>query len=286
MALALLSLRYVTHHVRSYVCALHWYLIIISRDILHTATTDNYRAHTSCISEAERYEKTAYRGPKKGDMSKTKKLSPQEAWNCLVAGAVETAPLSIRPNMERLAMLDNVPRKQKQFRNFTANSLKLRGRDAEVVDAMWAHLSKLKEEELATKAEQEVKNVAKKEKQDASDKEEKGGGMEMKRAASETKPSNDDAAAAAVSDGSSTNEEKATPTPHKIEAKKVNKAMKKVIKKVPRNKMKMRELRQKVMSRMKLKQSAEQELRKAIEGQIDANPKKFKLDGKFVLMLK
>jgi hypothetical protein len=50
--------------------------------------------------------------------------------------------------------------------------------------------------------------------------------------------------------------------------------------------MKMKELRRKVMAKMKLKQNAEKELRKAIAGQIGANPKIFKLEGKFVLMLK
>eukprot|EP00979_Chaetoceros_neogracilis_P016718 scaffold9194_cov188-Chaetoceros_neogracile.AAC.1 len=40
---------------------------------------DDYKQHTSCISEAERYEKTVYKGPKKNE-TKGRKLTPQESW--------------------------------------------------------------------------------------------------------------------------------------------------------------------------------------------------------------
>lgn len=265
-------------------------LVILNNSVSlsRVLTEDDYRAHTSCISEAERYEKTVYRGSKKGSTSNAKKMSPQEAWNCLIAEAVETAPPSIRSNMERLAMLDNVPRKQKQFRNFTANSLKLSGRDADAVDAMWTHLSKLKEEEVAKKkTAQEAKDATatKTEKKDASDNDGEGD-KETRDVASEHTERKKEASRTATSNDLSVKGDQAELEPRTIEAKKLNKTMKRVFKKVPRNKMKMKELRRKVMAKMKLKQNAEKELRKAIAGQIGANPKKFKLEGKFVLMLK
>ena len=61
---------------------------------------DEYRAHTSCISEAERYEKLIYRRARKLDESGTghctygqqggkNKLSPHEAWKQIIRVAAE-----------------------------------------------------------------------------------------------------------------------------------------------------------------------------------------------------
>lgn len=91
------------------------------------------------MTEAERYEKTVYRGPKKGDVNakSSKKMSKQERWLQCVSDAAETAPAELRPHFERMAMLDNVPFKPKQFRNFAMNSLPRGANQQKTIDDMW-----------------------------------------------------------------------------------------------------------------------------------------------------
>ena len=42
---------------------------------------NDYAAHLTCISEAEKYEKTLFKGKKE-------KLNPQDAWNAIVETAI------------------------------------------------------------------------------------------------------------------------------------------------------------------------------------------------------
>jgi LYAR-type C2HC zinc finger len=96
------------------------------------AYADDYRTHTSCMTESERYEK-------KGPSAKSAgKVTPQQHWMNAIASAVDSAPAHLRNYVLTMSQLDNVPRKEKQFRNFTANSLNLRGnqRDA-IVSDIW-----------------------------------------------------------------------------------------------------------------------------------------------------
>ena len=119
---------------------------------------DEYRAHTSCISEAERYEKSIYRGARKLDESgtghrtygqqggKNNKLSPQEAWQQIIRVAAEKAPASMKSYMEQLEMLENVPRKLKPFRNFADQVFKLKGPSGVTIkDEIWKLLEKSRE---------------------------------------------------------------------------------------------------------------------------------------------
>ena len=107
-------------------------------DCSATFTSVNYSNHTSCISEAEKYEKTVYRG-------KPAKQNPQDAWMQLImeaAASSGTAPQSISGFLNRLAELDNVPRNKNKFGNFVKNSLKLYNQQH--IDSIWDFLEKLK----------------------------------------------------------------------------------------------------------------------------------------------
>ncbi|KAJ8598797.1 hypothetical protein CTAYLR_008645 [Chrysophaeum taylorii] len=91
----------------------------------------SYKSHTVCISEAEKYEGATH-VPKK-------KRSAQDDWNELVASCVcGDAPVELTPYLPRLAELSNVPRNQKKFRNFVANSLRIR--DANLADKLFDFL--------------------------------------------------------------------------------------------------------------------------------------------------
>lgn len=76
------------------------------------------RKHTTCISEAEKFEKTMYRG----GGGKAKKVDPQELWTADIGKAAASATRH-RELLERLAVYTNVPRKLAKFINFAKNSL-------------------------------------------------------------------------------------------------------------------------------------------------------------------
>ena len=85
-------------------------------------TKSTARSHNSCISEAEKYEKTLFRG---GSGSKSKKVDPQEVWTMQIATAAAKAT-KYKELMTRLLSYGNVPRKAPKFINFARNSLGVR----------------------------------------------------------------------------------------------------------------------------------------------------------------
>ncbi|CAM9727927.1 unnamed protein product, partial [Phaeothamnion confervicola] len=123
---------------------------------------DDYRQHTTCISEAEKYEKSLYKGKSKVRrlgltsmqsslpphcQANAAKQNPQDAWMELVAdaaAAAASASPAIRAPLARMSELGNVPRQEKKFINFVKNSLNLR--NDRVVAEIWSHLAALREE--------------------------------------------------------------------------------------------------------------------------------------------
>ena len=241
-------------------------MTIITLTYYSYLTADDFRAHTSCITEAERYEKSVYRGGNK----KTKR-NPQEAWNELIANASSTAPASIQSHLEMLASLDNVPRKPKQFRNFTANSLNLRGRQAtDIVDAMWNHLSMLrdKEQEAKKKDEDEQKRI------------------QEERERAENKSSETEQPSKAQESFKNVEQKSMDcggAKDLKVSPKKVKKAMKKVLKKAPGRSMKLKALRKAVQTHLDCGDSGRPKIKKLI-GQELVDSNKIKVEGKLVIL--
>jgi cell growth-regulating nucleolar protein len=95
---------------------------------------NDYAAHTSCISEAQKYEGSLYR-----EKSKTgggKKLSAQERWVEVVQQARAPAgDAKLQGVLSRVASYDNVPRKRAKFVNFMKNSVA--SADAATVGRVW-----------------------------------------------------------------------------------------------------------------------------------------------------
>lgn len=104
---------------------------------------DDYRAHTSCVTEVERYEK---RTPKKNG-----KVPPQQLWMELIADSIQIAPAHLQSYVRTMSTLDNVPRKEKPFYNFTANSLNLKNKHgSEIVSEIWKFLSDCRRSRMST----------------------------------------------------------------------------------------------------------------------------------------
>jgi hypothetical protein len=112
------------------------------------------------MTEVERYET-------KGKANKNTKVSPQQQWMDLLASSVDSCPAHLKHHFQTMASLDNVPRKEKQFRNFAQNSLHLHSRDSEnILTEIWKYLMAVKEQQRddkqATKDKQLTANVVNK----------------------------------------------------------------------------------------------------------------------------
>ena len=242
---------------------------------------DDYRAHTSCMTEAERYEKTVYRGPKKGDVNgkSAKKMSKQERWLECVADAAQTAPVELRPHFERMAMLDNVPFKPKQFRNFAMNSLPRGGTQQKLVDDMW-NLLKGKFDKEMEKVNNQGGSVA------------KNGGEAKKDVADENakqqKGEQDDDNSEPKEGSSGAEENKDSESLVDLDAKKIKKTMKSILRKAPNRTMKSKKLRKDILKTLALKKAFEKKVEGIMTKHVESNPKKlvFSGDGKKVTLLK
>ena len=244
---------------------------------------DEYRNHTSCISEAERYEKTIYRGARKLDESgtghrhnqlqKSKKLTPQEAWSQTIQVAADTAPASLKSYMDQLTMLENVPRKEKQFRNFTINSLGLKGTNGERIKGeIWACLTKVREEEKRRKEEEERKRKE----------------QQQKVKEKDAVPDFSSKKTKSVSESSDGSESSKSSTAELPSKKVIVKAMKKVLKKAPNKQLKFKALRKQVQESLALKsdKGGKKKLKKLLEECVKDNSKKIVTDGKTVVLSK
>lgn len=107
---------------------------------------DDFRAHTSCVTEVERYEK---RAPKKNG-----KVPPQQLWMDLISSSIPMAPAHLQSYIRTMSTLDNVPRKEKPFYNFTANSLNLKNKHGNgIVAEIWKYLSDCRRKQLSSSKE-------------------------------------------------------------------------------------------------------------------------------------
>ena len=79
-----------------------------------------YAAHTTCISEAEKYEKTAFKGAGKGG-----KRDPQAEWCDTIARAAGAPEAPHAALLAKLTGFGNCPRKIRPFVSFCRNSLKV-----------------------------------------------------------------------------------------------------------------------------------------------------------------
>jgi hypothetical protein len=247
--------------------------------VLYFYCTDEYRLHTSCVTEVERYEK---RDPNGGKV----KATPQQAWMDLITSAVDTAPPNLREFMIQMTHLDNVPRKEKQFRNFTSNSLNLRGnknRDS-IVGEIWGFLKCLRDEQMKAKAEVAAKLLAKKniakakaaenEESSDSDSDDSSNDGDKQEKAADTKTKGP------VSASEST-ETKTVET--KTDAKSVKKAMKKVLKKSKDRSLTVKHLRKAVGVHLGV--SEKDTLKKFVTQNLESSSKqKFVLNGKTVTL--
>ena len=215
------------------------------------------------MTEAERYE---------GKLAKPKsqKRNPQQEWMDLVIEAVDNAPDHLKSYMRAMSGLDNIPRKEKQFRNFTSNSLNLRGANESIVGEIWCVLSA-----------ERGRRQSEKEKQQ---KEEKSIQEKMEQKGAET---NNRLGENSQSRKESQQENPQATSKSKIELdidpKAMQKAMKKALKKAPNRSMKLKELRKHLGEKLGLSKKAKKHLMKLLETTPESC--KIKVDGKMIMLV-
>ena len=227
------------------------------------------------MTEAERYEK-------KGPTLKKQKASPQELWMETIQSSVDSAPTHLKHHVQRIADLDNIPRKPKQFINFAANSLKIREskNGNPIVMEIWDFLKNKQQE---TKSTVDVPEQADDKKQQDRLEEPTENVVEdhRKSVAVEEKSSllNDN------SNGS------ATETKHQVndltipKLKDVRKAMRRVLKKTTGKSLHMKHLSRKVRELLGIPKEDNKILRKLVRRGASGG-KKFVLDDKRTITLK
>jgi hypothetical protein len=175
----------------------------------------------------------------------------------LIEASANDAPPGLKDHLVHLASLGNVPRKEKQFRNFTANSLNLRGRQESVVSDVWKHLSALRQKE--TDARKKIEDAKKA--QEAIKK------QKQEEEAQERKAEED------------AEDQKALPS-----SRKLRKTVKKILKK-EKSSVKIKLLRTKVFDELGLDKSLKKKLKKLLEAELNADDSKIKVDGKLVQLV-
>lgn len=81
---------------------------------------ESYKAHTSCISEAERYQGALFKAK-----AKKIKVSPQEKWSAAIAFVAQNCSgesEQVQEALQKLAEADNCPRKKAKFTNYLRNT--------------------------------------------------------------------------------------------------------------------------------------------------------------------
>ena len=102
-----------------------------------TFDSKSFKNHTSCISEEKKTHGKLYKHVEK-------KQTLQDRWFNFVSGDVSGLDSEESTLLSKIVEFDNVPRKEKKFKNFVRNSVRSGGRNQDmIVDRLW---KKLKEQ--------------------------------------------------------------------------------------------------------------------------------------------
>ena len=194
--------------------------------------------------------------------SAKKTLTKQEKWLLIIEKAAAASPPSLQRYMDTLTSLENIPTQEKKFRNFAANSLRLRKSDEKIVSQIWELLMKerQKETEAADKQKEEV--AAAKEKKD--------------KALADS---------AQISDAENSKEGTKNKSSTVTLDSSVKKAMKKALKKASKKTLKFKSLRKEVKAKLELHKMTDDNIKAMMQQIVDENPKKMKLDGKSIMLI-
>lgn len=160
----------------------------------------------------------------------------------------------VRSKLKDLQMLDNVPRKEKAFRNFTKNSLRIPNHLKDtLVTEIWEFLMLCKKE----KDEERQKNENEQKKSEQPE-------VSMSEKQEQEPPTSTGSSLNDTSTTGKIEEDATVPSASisKTEKKEIKKAMKKILKKSPNQRLKVKELRRKVKLKVSLDKYKKEEWKK------------------------
>lgn len=165
--------------------------------------------------------------------------------------------------------LDNVPRQEKKFYNWAANSLNLRGRNEAIAGEIFNVLKEEREKR------QKVKELAKAQQDEQKKKAQEEAASKTSEKSSKDEESDSD------DDSDSDKADKKKPET-KICPIKVKKAMKKALKKAPNKAMKIKEMRKLLGEQLNIPKSAEKRLKEMVLQAPEISKSKIVVDGKII----
>jgi hypothetical protein len=194
-------------------------------------------------------------------------MTPQETWTDIINESMKDCPPTIASFIRNLSSCENVPRKEKAFRNFAANSLKLRGPNGDaVITSIWKHLNFTRDKKLNSQnlsSQETSEKVVEKRKQDETNE---------KQNTSNSSPNT------GVGEPGSTSKVGVS-----SDTRKVVKAMKKALTKAPSQQMRMKDMRKLIKKKLESdSQKVKKEDLKEVIAQAIAQEKSFSSEGKLV----
>jgi hypothetical protein len=181
--------------------------------------------------------------------------------------------------MDTLTSLENIPTQEKKFRNFAANSLRLKKSDEKVVTQIWELLMKERQKETETVDEQKSENKPVESANISDEENSKESKYEQSKAKEKTSGTANDSSDVELPSDSS-----------------VKKVIKSTLKKAPNRMLKFKQLRKEVKRSLLL--NAENDKAKShlenvkpkkwkalVTRIVEDNPKKLKVDGKSVKLM-
>jgi len=115
-----------------------WQCLFTCVDCKQQFNSETYVAHTSCMSEAQRFQGKLW--DPESEKKSNKGAARQESFVELVHAAADNVTGPMKQHLLRLRDYNNIPRKQKPFGNFVKNSLNLRS--AAEVEQLWTIVQK------------------------------------------------------------------------------------------------------------------------------------------------
>ena len=178
----------------------------------------------------------------------------------LIRDSIASAPGPLKHYLETMAGLDNVPRKEKQFRNFTTNSLNLSNNKGgeNIVSGIWNHLKGLREKQLAERAQAQAQ-------------------VKKEAEISEPKSEDDESVQKKVEDNGGASAK------GKLDGKTVKKAMKKVLKKAKDKSMTEKILRKAVQEHLGLSKESKSDVKALVKTNVVSSKDAiFEVNGKII----
>jgi hypothetical protein len=197
-------------------------------------------------------------------------MTPQETWMSIISESLKSCPPNLTTYIETITSFENVPRKEKPFRNFASNSLKLYGHNGEaIITSLWKHFSSVRQKQTEKKEESKKSQSCEDNNENSQSTDDEG------------KKSNDKEDSKSLCKS-----EVEAPIKSIPDKKAVSKAIKKALKTAPKHELKFKKLRKIVKADELFRSNSlgKVEWKKIIKESI-MSKKSLKLDGKMVSLI-